>query len=86
VTAALAERGQCTGLQWDAYRDDDSWVLILRWQAGRSDNRAHWAIQPGPRTNTLRPKDDAAREILDPTPRTLREIHETKTATLATDQ
>jgi hypothetical protein len=86
VTAALAERGQCTGLQWDAYRDDDSWVLILRWQAGRSENRAHWAIQPGPRTNTLRPKDDAAREILDPTPRTLREIHETKTATLATDQ
>jgi len=86
VTAALAERGQCTGLQWDAYRDDDSWVLILRWQAGRSENRAHWAIQPGPRTNTLRPKDDAAREILDPTPRTLREIHEIKTATLATDQ
>jgi len=86
VTAALAERGQCTGLRWDAYKDDDGWVLILRWQAGRSENRAHWAIQPGPRTNTLRPKDDAAREILDPTPRTLREIHETKTATLAVTQ
>ena len=86
VTAALAERGQCTGLWWDAYKDDDGWVLVLRWQAGRSENRAHWAIQPGPRTNTLRPKDDAARGILDPTPRTLREIHETKTAVLAASQ
>ena len=86
VTAALAERGQCAGLRWDAYKDDDGWVLILRWQAGRSENRAHWAIQPGPRANTLRPKDEAAREILDPTPRTLREIHETKTATLAATQ
>ncbi len=86
VTAALAERGQHGDLRWDAYKDNDGWVLILRWQAGRSENRAHWMIQPGPRTNTLRPKDDAAREILDPTPRTLREIHETKTATLAATQ
>jgi len=86
VAAALAERGQCTGLRWDTYKDDAGWVLILCWQAGRSENRAHWAIQPGPRTNTLRPKDDAAREILDHTPRTLREIHETKTAVLAASQ
>jgi len=83
VTAALAERGQHADLRWDSYKDDDGWVLMLGWQAGRSENTAHWAIQPGPRANTLRPKDDAAREILDPTPRTLREIHETKNATLA---
>ncbi len=82
VTAALAERGQNADLRWDAYKDDDGWVLILQWQAGRSENRAQWAIQPGPRANTLRPKDEPAREILDPTPRTLREIHETKTANL----
>ena len=78
VTAALAVRGQAAGVMWDAYRDEDGWLLALRWQAGRSENRAHWAIQAGPRTTTLRPKDDAAREILDPSPRTLREIHETK--------
>jgi len=86
VTAALADRGQHSDLRWDAYKDTEGWILILRWQAGRSENRARWMIQPGPRTNTLRPKDEAAREILDPTPRTLREIHETKTATLAGSQ
>src|SRR5664279_5374062 len=33
VTAALAVRGQAAGVMWDAYRDEDGWLLALRWQA-----------------------------------------------------
>jgi Protein of unknown function (DUF3071) len=74
VMAVLAERGQDSRVSWDAYRDESGWVLALRWHAGRSENRAHWAIHSGPRTNTLRPKDEAARDILDTTRRPLRTI------------
>ncbi len=76
VMATLAERGQDTAVQWDAYRDDDGWVVALRWQAGRSENSAHWEIHSGSRTTTLHPKDDAARELMDPTRRPLRTIAE----------
>ena len=68
---------------WDAYRDEDGWVLALRWQAGRSENRADWEIHAGQRTNTLHPKDDAARDLIDPSPRQLRTIAEPSTADIA---
>ena len=68
--ATLAERGQDAGVQWDAYRDDDGWVVALRWQAGRSENSAHWEIHSAQRSTTLHPKDDAARELIDPSRRT----------------
>ena len=42
----------------------------VRWQAGRSENSAHWEIHAGPRTTTLHPKDDAARDLMDPAPPT----------------
>ncbi len=74
VLAVLAERGQDSRVSWDAYRDESGWVLALRWHAGRTENRAHWAIHSGPRTNTLRPKDEAARDILDTTRKPLRTI------------
>lgn len=76
VTATLAERGQAEGMRWDAYRDDAGWVLVLRWTAGRSENRARWAVDPGPRTQALRPKDEAARELLEPARPGLRTIGE----------
>ena len=76
VMATLAERGQDAVVQWDAYRDDDGWVVALRWQAGRSENSAHWEIHSGTRTTTLHPKDDAARELMDPARRPLRTIAE----------
>ena len=76
VMAVLAERGQDSRVSWDAYRDESGWVLALRWHAGRSENRAHWAIHTGQRTDTLRPRDDAARDILDTTRRPLRTIDE----------
>ena len=74
VMATLAERGQDASVQWDAYRDDDGWVVALRWQAGRSENSAHWEIHSGSRTTTLHPRDDAARELMDPARRPLRTI------------
>lgn len=76
VTATLAERGQDDSMHWDAYRDDDGWVLALRWQAGRSENSARWEIHSGSRTASLHPKDDAARELMDPARRPLRTIAE----------
>jgi hypothetical protein len=78
--ATLAERGQDTSVQWDAYRDDDGWVVVLRWQAGCSENSAHWEIHSGTRTTTLHPKDDAARELMDPSRRPLRTIAEPSSA------
>jgi hypothetical protein len=74
VLATLADRGQDGNVQWDAYRDDDGWVVVVRWQAGRSENSAHWQIHAGQRTTTLHPKDDAARELMDPSRRPLRTI------------
>jgi hypothetical protein len=78
VMSTLAERGQDTGVRWDAYRDDDGWVVTLRWQAGRSENQAFWEIHSAPRSTTLHPKDDVARDLIDPAPRSLRTLGGTK--------
>ena len=74
VMATLSERGQDTGVRWDAYRDDDGWVVTLRWQAGRSENQAFWEIHSAQRSTTLHPKDDVARDLIDPAPRSLRTL------------
>jgi hypothetical protein len=74
VMATLSARGQDTGVRWDAYRDDDGWVVTLRWQAGRTENQAFWEIHSAPRSTTLHPKDDAARDLIDPAPRSLRTL------------
>jgi hypothetical protein len=93
VTATLRQRGHADGMRWDAYRPDDAgWLVVVHWHAGRSDNHATWEIHTGSRTTTLRALDDAARELLDPSPRPLRTIAEPTTesapaeATTAFDQ
>ena len=83
VMSTLAQRGQDSAVQWDAYRDEDGWVVSLRWQAGRSENHAHWELPRGSRTNTLHPKDDAARDLIDPAPRSLRTIADPESADIA---
>lgn len=81
VTATLRQRGQSDSIRWDAYKPHDGgWVVAVHWQAGRSDNQATWEIHTGTRTTTLRARDDAARELLDPEPRPLRTIAETTSA------
>ena len=74
VLSTLTQRGQNTGVVWDAYRDDDGWVIVVRWHAGRSENQAHWDIHPAPRTNTVRARDDAARDLVEPSHQPLRTI------------
>lgn len=76
VMGTLTERGQAGNVRWDAYRDTDGWVVALRWQAGRSENAAVWDVHAGPRNPTVRARDDAARDLIDPSPRALRTIDE----------
>ena len=51
-----ASAARTPSVQWDAYRDDDGWVVALRWQAGRSENSAHWEIHSGSRTHHPAPQ------------------------------
>ncbi|WP_033295737.1 septation protein SepH [Amycolatopsis jejuensis] len=65
--------------QWDAWRGDDGkWVVVLRWKAGRSDNRAHWSFSPGAHGGTVHALDEHAEVLLNPNsyqpPRTVRAL------------
>ena len=76
VMTSLTDRGQNSAVRWDAYRDSDGWVVCVNWQAGRSENVAHWEIRTGPRTNTVKARDDAARDLINPAQRPLHTIPE----------
>ena len=68
VTAVLMARGLSTDkLTWDAWRNEDSrWTVQLGWQAGRSDNIAHFRFTPGAHGGMVTAIDDAASELIDP--------------------
>jgi len=74
VAATLAARGHDGVVGWDAFKDEQGWVLTLTWNAGRSENRAQWLFHPGPDGGTLSARDDAAVEIVDPALRALRPL------------
>jgi len=74
VGTTLAARGHDADISWDAFKDDEGWVLRLCWTAGRSENRAHWLFHPGPGGGTLSARDEAAAEIVDPALRILRPL------------
>ncbi|GAB2650559.1 septation protein SepH [Saccharopolyspora gloriosae] len=58
-----------TDANWDAWRGEDGkWVVRLHWQAGRSENHAHWVFHPGAHGGTVAPLDDHAVDLLDPSP------------------
>src|SRR3569833_3159270 len=64
---------------WDSWKGDDGrWVVVLRWKAGRSDNRAHGAASPGAHGGTVVARDENAEVLLDPNayraPRTVRAL------------
>ncbi|EWM14283.1 septation protein SepH [Kutzneria sp. 744] len=66
---------------WDSWRGEDGkWIIQLHWQAGRSENRAHWTFHPGAHGGTVSPIDDHAIDLLDPSPnrplRTVRPVTE----------
>ncbi|GAA1992149.1 septation protein SepH [Amycolatopsis minnesotensis] len=88
VHYAFGVRGQdYTQAVWDSWKGDDGkWVVGLRWQAGRSDNAAHWAFSPGAHGGTVTALDEPAEDLLNPNahrqPRTLRAVSEDAQPTL----
>lgn len=68
VTLAFRTRGHnLDDAEWDAWRDEDNkWVAQLKWQAGRTTNKAHWQFLPDGHGGTITPLDDAAHELIDP--------------------
>jgi hypothetical protein len=68
VTAALVARGlNPDNTTWDAWRNEDGrWTVQLGWQAGRSENLAHFRFAPGAHGGTVTAVDDAASELIDP--------------------
>jgi hypothetical protein len=77
VAHSFGLRGQdYTDVRWDSWRGEDGkWVVQLHWQAGRSDNLAHWAFHPGAHGGTVTALDEGAVDLMDPNPnRTLRTV------------
>ncbi len=68
VTTALVARGlDHATTTWDAWKNEDGrWTVRLTWQAGHSDNRAHFRFTPGAHGGTATALDDAASELIDP--------------------
>jgi hypothetical protein len=68
ISTSLVGRGlNPAKLSWDAWRNEDGrWTVQLAWQAGRSDNVAHFCFTPGAHGGTASAIDDAASELIDP--------------------
>ncbi len=68
VTTALIARGlDPDSPNWDAWRNEDGrWTVQLSWQAGHSENAAHFRFTPGAHGGTVTAFDDAACELIDP--------------------
>lgn len=69
VDARLAERGvDPESAVWDSWRREDGrWTVAVVWRSGAEQARAHWVYDPVRRS--IVPDDDAARAIVEPTPR-----------------
>ena len=68
ISSALNARGLSSeATTWDAWRNEDGrWVVQMAWQAGLSDNVAHFRFSPGAHGGTVSAIDDAASELIDP--------------------
>jgi hypothetical protein len=68
ITTALVARGlDHDTANWDAWKNEDGrWTVQLSWQAGRSDNVAHFRFSPGSHGGTVTALDDAGHELIDP--------------------
>jgi Protein of unknown function (DUF3071) len=68
VAAALVGRGlDHDATSWDAWKNADGrWTVQLKWQAGLSENTAHFLFVPGAHGGTATALDDAAHELIDP--------------------
>ena len=68
VTTSLIARGLgADATNWDAWRNEDGrWTVQMAWQAGLSDNIAHFRFTPGAHGGTVNALDDPASELIDP--------------------
>ncbi|MCW1957184.1 MAG: septation protein SepH [Mycobacterium sp.] len=68
VTAALTERGlSANDTTWDAWRAEDGrWKIRMGWQAGLSENYAHFRFTPGAHGGTVTAIDEEASALIDP--------------------
>jgi Protein of unknown function (DUF3071) len=68
VATALLTRGlDHEATSWDAWKNADGrWTVQLTWQAGLSENVAHFRFTPGAHGGTATALDDTARELVDP--------------------
>ena len=68
IKAALASRGLSSeSTSWDAWRNDDGrWTVRMGWQAGLSENFAHFRFSLGAHGGTVTAIDEAASELIDP--------------------
>jgi len=68
VTAALADRGlSAKDTTWDAWRAEDGrWTVRMCWQAGLSENAAHFRFTPGAHGGTVTAIDEEASALIDP--------------------
>lgn len=68
ITTALTDRGlSSANTTWDAWRAEDGrWTVRLDWQAGLSENVAHFRYTPGAHGGTVTAIDEAASELIDP--------------------
>lgn len=68
ITSSLSERGlSAKDTTWDSWRTDDGrWTVRMGWQAGLSQNFAHFRFTPGAHGGTVTAIDEAASELIDP--------------------
>ena len=68
ITTALVARGLGPdATNWDAWRNEDGrWTVQMAWQAGLSDNVAHFRFSPGAHGGTVTAVDDTASELINP--------------------
>lgn len=68
INAALTDRGLGSAdTTWDAWRTEDGrWTIRMGWQAGLSENVAHFRFSPGAHGGTVTAIDEAASELIDP--------------------
>jgi hypothetical protein len=70
VAHTFGLRGQeYADAEWDSWKGEDGkWIVALSWQAGRSDNRAHWTFQPGAHGGTVTAVDEHASDLVEGLP------------------
>ncbi len=68
ITTALAARGlSAKDTNWDAWRNEDGrWTVRMGWQAGLSENVAHFRFTPGAHGGTVTAIDEEASALIDP--------------------